>query len=899
MKNKISLIILCVVSGILILFQTSIGYCSGPKEQKYVPNEVLVRFHDGVDESQKDAVRESLNAVLVKVIKSIRVEYWKLPKNVSTEEALEILKSNPSIEHAEPNYLSKPHAVPNDPQFKRLWFLRNNGQSVNSIVGTPGADIKAVKAWDIETGKNNVVIAVIDWGVAFDHPDLKNNIWKNTGEISNNEIDDDNNGYVDDVQGWDFVNDDNNPSEYIKDVFDIGHGTHVAGIIAAKGNNGVGITGVMWNAKIMALQTEGYASSNLSAIEYAVNNGAKIINCSMGNYSFDQFEYNACQYANENGVLFVASAGNDKQNNDIVNHYPSGYDLPNIISVAATDQNDQLAASYSNYGRKTVDVAAPGGGHIDNIYSTIALEREILFYDNFESGLGLWSAFGRSRISLGDQQVFKLWTTAYSPTFGSYVLIDSEGNYYNFEETYLTTINKIYATNYRDVCFKFDILYWLEAGYDGIYLELSENGYDFTPVDLWTGVYDGIEPYLLCTDNQFGFGDFYFRFHLSTSNSGTADGAYIDNVLVTGIPLEFNGDEYGYQSGTSMAAPVVSGIAGLVWSHYPALTHIQVKEIILNSVDKLPSLDGKVLSGGRVNAYKTLLPQLNAPSLLNCKATSSTQIVLGWKDNSENESGFKIERKAGACNSSNKWVTIATKPANATTHIISGLSPNTSYVFRVRAYQGSTNSSYSNCATSKTGLPGAPPAPTNLKAASVSSTKINLSWSDNSANESGFKIFRKIETSTWSLLKTTGAEVKNISDTAAPGNASATIYQYYICAYNDSGKSPSSNTAIVPYKPTNLSAIPGSSSSSIKLTWSDKSNNETGFEIYRKAGVCKSANAWKLIKTVGANIKTWTNTGLNSGNKYSYQVRAMNRSTAQPTSYGYSMYSNCSTATAP
>lgn len=291
------------------------------KNPLYASNEILVRFIPETSENEKEAVRESLGAVKVKSIKSIGVEYWTLPSEISTEYALEYLKELPIIQHVEPNHLSKPMIIPNDPDFNKLWYLRNTGQNVNGISGVAGADISIEEAWNLETGSSDIVIAVIDSGVAFDHPDLNNNIWVNDDEIAGNGIDDDNNGYIDDTLGWDFVNNDNNPSDYSKDLYGDGHGTHVAGTIAARGNNGTGIAGVLWRCQIMPLQIFDIFQKTsfmdviikevniILAIEYAVNNGAKIINCSFGGGLPNQFAYDILSYANQNGVLIVVAAG--------------------------------------------------------------------------------------------------------------------------------------------------------------------------------------------------------------------------------------------------------------------------------------------------------------------------------------------------------------------------------------------------------------------------------------------------------------------------------------------------------------------------------------------------------------------------------------------------------------
>ena len=244
-------------------------------------------------------------------------------------------------------------ATPNDPSLNKQYAVDN---------------MELINAWDIATGSDQVVVAVIDSGIDSAHEDLINNIWMNPFEIASNGIDDDNNGYIDDITGWNFQDSNNDTSDYM------GHGNIVAGVIAAEGNNGLGIAGVSWNAKLMPLrihQKENPDEDQLAAaIRYAVDNGAQIINGSLAGRTYSQKVFDALSYANEKGVLYVGSAGNYGTDNDATPVYPASYDLPNVISVAATDENDELATfqfgSSSCYGETTVHVAAPG----KNIYST-------------------------------------------------------------------------------------------------------------------------------------------------------------------------------------------------------------------------------------------------------------------------------------------------------------------------------------------------------------------------------------------------------------------------------------------------------------------------------------------------------------------------------------------------
>ena len=266
-----------------------------------------------------------------------------------------------------------PTALPNDPSFSSEWSLKNTGQTG----GTPGVDINAERAWDLSTGSRNVVVAVIDSGIDLTHPDLAPNLWTNPGEIAGNGIDDDKNGFVDDVHGWDFIDNDAVPQD------GYGHGTHVAGIIGAVGNDGFGVTGVNWQVSLMVLRIQndsGVGSTNalLGALQYATMMRRDFgVNVVVTNNSWEVGGYSATleglvRDQAAAGITFVAAAGNHGTDNDVTARYPSNFDLPNVISVASLTPTGTLAGS-SDYGATTVDIAAPGtlvvstwkgGGHV-------------------------------------------------------------------------------------------------------------------------------------------------------------------------------------------------------------------------------------------------------------------------------------------------------------------------------------------------------------------------------------------------------------------------------------------------------------------------------------------------------------------------------------------------------
>lgn len=267
---------------------------------------------------------------------------------------LKALQANKSVISAEANAFIRPMEIPNDPAFPMLYGMNNTGQTG----GTPNADINAPEAWGTLTGTGGTVVAVIDTGVDYNHPDLRDNMWVNSGEIAGNGVDDDKNGYIDDVYGYDFANNDSDPFD------DQGHGTHCAGTIAGVGNNGIGVAGVNWHAKIMALKFlsangRGTTSDAIRALDYAVMMGVKLSNNSWGGGPPSQALSVAIDRARLANHIFVASAGNSYNNNDVNPSYPASYLQDNIVAVAAIDHNGSIA-DFSNRGVASVDIGAPG-----------------------------------------------------------------------------------------------------------------------------------------------------------------------------------------------------------------------------------------------------------------------------------------------------------------------------------------------------------------------------------------------------------------------------------------------------------------------------------------------------------------------------------------------------------
>ncbi len=346
----------------------------------FVPGEILVRFREDAAKSKDSELRITTNGRQVNVhferllprelVSGVRLA--RVPAQ-DTLAVIEQLRARPDVLYAEPNYILRKTTLPNDPRFNEQWGLQSTSN--------PNADIDAPQAWDTTTGSSNVVVGVIDEGIDISHPDLAANIWTNPGETAGNNVDDDGNGFVDDIHGWDFANNDNTvydgPGTTPEgDPIDA-HGTHVAGVIGAVGNNGVGISGVNWQVRMLPMKflgpNGGTTANVLRAYDYARSllqawqtsggtRGAniRVLNNSYGGRGQSQLALDAIRALSDAGILFVASAGNESRDNDRFPVYPASYNVPNVVSVGAIDSSGLPASGFSNYGVRSVDLVAPG-----------------------------------------------------------------------------------------------------------------------------------------------------------------------------------------------------------------------------------------------------------------------------------------------------------------------------------------------------------------------------------------------------------------------------------------------------------------------------------------------------------------------------------------------------------
>jgi subtilisin family serine protease len=351
------IILLSTASSLSAVQSSAVNFKVAFKKGSYKQGELIVKFRK---HASAKSVHRGVGGVVKTSMRRLSSDLVTIPEGVTISDAIRLYQNDPNVEYAEPNYIVRKASVPNDPLFSSQWNM---------------SAISAPKAWDTYTGRkdsSSIIVAVLDTGIDYNHPDLAANLWTNPGEISSNGIDDDGNGIVDDYYGANFNGTSATTGNPMDDDDADAHGTHVAGIIGAVGNNGIGVSGLNWNVRLMAVKFLhgaagfGELADALKGIEYALSRGAKIINCSFeveDDPSIDsgiKSVRDAINLADASGVLVVSAAGNTSSNLDRVNVFPASIRTSNNISVAATGSTD-LLARYSDYGRTVIDLAAPGG----------------------------------------------------------------------------------------------------------------------------------------------------------------------------------------------------------------------------------------------------------------------------------------------------------------------------------------------------------------------------------------------------------------------------------------------------------------------------------------------------------------------------------------------------------
>jgi subtilisin family serine protease len=598
----------------------------------YVPGEVIVTYREGVDADRIVLLEARYKVTVKRAFPEIRAKLYLLPENSDVQSAIDMLVQEPIVETAEPNAYRRIKAVPTDPRFGEQWSLLNTGQTVNGFVGPSGIDIRWTQAIDAFTGTSPVVVAVVDTGVAIDHPEIAASLWNNPAETSNG-IDDDGNGYVDDVIGWDFVGN----SRYPADVH--GHGTLIASLIAAPRGNGQGGAGIAPTARIMPLRVAnsiGQCSqaASMEAFLYAARNGAKIINFSAGYSgaaSFSAAEMATLRYLDSKGILVVTAAGNGGDdgfgdNNDVDPSFPAAYSLVNVLTVGAIDRSGGLAG-FSNYGPQSVDIAAPG----TDIFGA-DVRRVLGYLENFEYGAPGWTSgpLPGSATSLP-------WSIV--PSGLNHYLTDSADSYGNqipyTAYTHTGVLSPPISLGVGSQA-AFELGVNLAAGDCG-FMEVTRDAgqtWNLATFPLCGPLYGMTVPAVDLT--AYDLETIQVRFRLVTDGSYNADGIGIDNFLISNVELfNYDGTQYRYQNGTSFSAPLVSGVAALLMSQRPELSHRKIKQLILDAASKSAALSGKVLTGGMLDANGALLsaksatPPLPQTNLFSAVLPASRSVPVG------------------------------------------------------------------------------------------------------------------------------------------------------------------------------------------------------------------------------------------------------------------------------
>ena len=618
----------------------------GTAPAAYSPNGVIVQWAPGADRGDRRAARDEAEVTYASDLGNREFQLLETEPGQAPAAAVAELEANPAVAVAERDGYRSLDSIPNDPLFGQLWALRNQGLGIAGFAGAvAGADIKAPAAWDRSVGSPSTVVADIDTGYRFEHPDLANVAWTNQAEATGVAgVDDDGNGVIDDVHGADFIGAngenpeiDGDPTD--EDLISGGHGVHTAGTIGAEGDNGVGVTGVAQDVSIMPLRAcsrfpnlEGnrcLISSVVAAINYAGAMGARVANMSLGGTNFFQTEVNAIAAAKD--TLFVISAGNDGADNDGGGGAPAGHHSPcdyepqaqasppvpgaidNVVCVAATDQADGLA-SFSDWGAQSVDLGAPG----TEILSTYP------FVTPLEDGFEL-NDFASKWTATGADGGFERTAEAPLTSFG---MTDGVGP--PVAETVRETTSAAIALAPNGGCKLSQTRRVVLGGTAHFRYSILLNGQEKSVFEPASTPGPGLERRFAELPAAFkAGGELQVRFRFTAGSAPPSEsGAWIDDIVLVCSQAVGQASGYAFLQGTSMAAPQVSATAGLLFSLRPAANVEEVRGALLAGVDPTAALAGKTVTGGRLDAAGALEsldpspPPPSAPSLSSTDPSS-------------------------------------------------------------------------------------------------------------------------------------------------------------------------------------------------------------------------------------------------------------------------------------
>lgn len=542
------------------------GHAAQRPDDAYVEGDVIVTWRPEADLTTAQAAAQRHGAAIKDHFPWLSARQKHVvgvvrSSSQSTAALIRKLQDDPAVLVAEPNYIRRVASLqPNDPSFTNLWGLRNTGQVVNSTTGTANSDIRFIAAWNLaRRGSTDGIVGVIDTGMDPAHPDIAANVWMNPAEIPRNGIDDDANGYVDDLLGYNFA-------EGNADVFDSGnHGTHVCGTVAAAGNNSLGIMGVDFKAKIMTLKVspDGDAITSgafLAAVQYATMMKARgvnivALNASFGGSGYSSAEATAIQTAGSLGIVLCVAAGNAAADNDVYKFYPASYRRNNMIVVAAANQNYQLA-TYSNFGRTSVDLAAPG----DNIYSLSPAARTA----SVTRGGTNYAATGMT-------------FSGFSPGVSGSLVNCGTGN--TPAEFPAAVANNIALIQRGTETFNTKVTHAMNAGARAAIIYNHVAG-------------------------SFGGTLASYGTWIPAVSVSQADGTSLLGYLGQNVTVKHalgTGNYYRFSNGTSMAAPHVAGAVAFAARNFPGETAAQRVARIVNHTTPVAGLGNKVISGGCLN----------------------------------------------------------------------------------------------------------------------------------------------------------------------------------------------------------------------------------------------------------------------------------------------------------